>query len=436
MKKFAVLLGLGLTLTAGRLVADEWPQFRGATGDGVSAESNLPSKWSVKKGVKWSVGGTGHANSSPAVTAERVDLTSVDNARHLWVMSYDRATGKLLKKTQVGTGALSAKAEVKLYAHRHNAATPSPAADDRHVYAFFGSGLLVCVEAASGKIVWKRDLAKDYGPYDISFGMGSSPRLWGDLLYIACMTKGPSYVVALDKQTGKEAWKKDRKLPAADDGPDAYSSPVILKNHERTELVVSGSDHINAYDPLTGNMLWQQDGLAIKSEYGRVIASPTGAANTIIATTANPGGAGLGRVVALRATEEADSPKTLPRWTYNKSTPDSSTPICYQDCVYFCSDQGVATCLDLETGQLHWQHRLPQGPYHASLVAGDGKIYFLSTEGTCTVMAAGKEAKVLSENKLSGSTFYATPAISDGVIYLRSYEKLYAIEGERGASAP
>lgn len=430
MKKFAALFAFGLVLEIGPLAAGEWPQFRGPTGDGVSTESNLPERWSAKKGVKWSVGGTGQANSSPAVTAERVDLTSVDKARKLWVMSYDRATGKLLRKTQVGAGTLAAKGETKLYAHRHNAATPSPAADDRHVYAFFGSGLLVCVEAASGNIVWKRDLVKDYGQYDITFGMGSSPRLWGELLYIACMTKGPSYVVALDKQTGKEAWKRDRRLPAADDGPDAYSTPAVYQNGDRTELVVSGSDHINAYDPLSGNPLWQYEGLAIKSEYGRIIASPAGSAKTIIAATANPGGAGLGRIVALRPGTDGDPAKAPPQWTYGKATPDSSTPVCYQDSVYLCSDQGIATCLDLETGALHWQQRLAQGPYHASVVAGDGKIYFLSTEGTCTVMAAGKEAKILSENKLPG-TFYATPAISDGVVYLRSYDKLWALDGER-----
>lgn len=425
MTKFAVSIGLVVCLSSCPLAADDWPQFRGGTGDGISNESHLPVQWSAEKGIRWRIGETGRANSSPAITADRIDLTSVDEAQRLWVMSYDRATGKLLRKTEVGTGELSARGEAKLYAHRHNAATPSPAADERNIYAFFGSGLLACVEASTGSIVWKRDLVREYGPYDITFGMGSSPRLWEDRLYVACMTKGPSYVVALDKQTGKEVWKKDRRFPADDDGPDSYSSPIIRKNGERTELVISGCDCINAYDAQSGNPLWLYGGLKVKSEFGRVIASPAASGKSIIATTANPGGS-LGRVVALRPGDDSAKKKLPVQWTYSKSTPDSSTPICYQDCVYLCSDQGIATCLDLKTGKLHWQQRLAQGPYHTSLVAGDGKVYFLSTDGTCTVVEAGKKFKVLAENKLSG-TFYATPAISNGVLYLRSYESLYAI---------
>lgn len=434
MHKYAALLGLGLVLASGGLHAGEWPQFRGATGDGVSTDSNLPVTWSAQRGVKWSVPVVGRANSSPAVTAERIDVTSEDDAHGLWVVSYDRKSGKLLRKTQVGTGTLDAKGPAKLYAHRHNAATPSPAADGQHIYAYFGSGQLYCVEAATGKIAWQRDLVKDYGPYDITFGMASSPRLWGDHVFVACMTKGPSYVVALDKKTGKEVWKKDRKLPAANDGPDGYSSPIIYKHGARTELLVSGSDHVNSYDPVTGNVLWASGGLEIKSEFGRVIASPAGGPGVVLATSANPGGGGLGRVLALKAGGTGDVTKTAELWRQDKSTPDSSTPVCYDGCAYLCSDQGVATCLDLASGKMHWQQRLPQGPYQAALVAGDGKVYFLSIEGTCTVMAAGKEAKVLAENSLPG-TFYATPALSDGTLYLRSYDKLYAITGETSTAA-
>lgn len=424
-----VLLGLLVFSGATQIPAADWPQFRGTNGDGVSAEKNLPARWTEQQGVLWNAPLPGRANSCPAVTARRVDLTAQDSDKSLWVLSFEKGTGRPLHRVKVGSGAFTATADVKLYDHRHNAATPSPIADDKYIWAFFGTGLVTCVDAERGQIVWSRDLVKDYGPYDISFGMGASPRLHEDRLFIACLTKGASYVVALDKKTGREVWKSDRKLPAAQDGPDAYMTPTIFRNGARTELLVSGSDHVNAYDPATGSELWRSAGLKIPSEFGRVIASPATSADVIVVPSANPSGGKIGHILALRSGGTGDITQSHKLWSWDKSTPDSSSPVCYDGQLYMCSDQGIASCLDLRTGELYWQHRLAQGPYHASLVAGDGKIYFLSIDGTCTVMAAGKSAKVLAENKLPG-TFYATPAISDGVIYLRAYETLFAVKGE------
>ncbi len=409
--------------------ADTWPQFRGATGDGVSAESNLPTQWSKGKGVAWSTELPGRANSSPAVTANRIDLTTQKSDSSLWVISIDRKSGKILKSTNVGSGKLAAKGPANLYAHRHNAATPTPAADDKNVYAFFGSGLLVCVDAKSGQIKWKHDMVKKYGPYDITFGMGSSPRLWGDLLYVSCMTKGPSYVVAFDKSTGKEVWKSDRQLPAKDDGPDAYSTPVVYKNNGREELLISGADHVNAYDLLTGTQLWVSNGLTIASPYGRVIASPAGADGIVVATSGNPGGSGRGLIVAVSTAGKGDLSKNGRLWTYAKTTPDSSTPVCLGGSVYMTTDAGVATSLNLKTGKVNWQKRIGKGPFHSAAVAGDGKVYFTNAAGACTVVKADSSGSILATNQLPG-LFYSTPAISDGTIYFRAYERLYAVTGK------
>jgi outer membrane protein assembly factor BamB len=343
-------------------------------------------------------------------------------------MSIDRKTGKLLRQTKVGAGELAAKGSANLYAHRHNPATPSPIADDDSIWAFFGTGLLVCLDAETGKVQWERDLVRDYGAYDITFGMGSTPRLWGDLLYVACMTKGESYVVALDKLSGKEAWKANRRLPAKDDGPDAYSTPIITQGKLGWQLLVSGSDHINAYDLTSGKQLWVSDGMAIDSPYGRVIASPVAAEGVIVATSGNPAGAGKGRMIAIRDGGSGDVSTSHRLWEYGKSTPDSSTPVAYKGKLYACGDNGVASCFHLKTGELLWTKRLQKGPYHAALVAGDDHVYALSMEGECSVIAADSDGDITGTNKLPG-TFYATPAISDGVIYLRGYEKLYAIDG-------
>ena len=408
------------------VLAENWGQFRGETGSGVSSETGLPQRWSAERGVAWSVELPGRGNSSPAVTARRVDVTTQTEDGSLWLLSFDRASGKLIRKLAVGKGKLAAKGPANLYAHRHNAATPSPIADDAHIWAYFGSGLLVCVDAKNGTIKWKRDLAREYGAYDITFGMGSSPRGWGRQIYVACMTKGASYVVALDKATGREVWKSDRRLPAADDGPDAYSTPVLHRSGDQWQLMVSGSDHVNAYDVSNGKQLWITDGMKINSPYGRIIASPAADAGILVATSANPAGAGKGHVMAVKIGAGDISMNRL--WKQTTSTPDSSTPVIVNGHVFMVADNGVAACVELASGKLVWRKRLPSGTYHASLVAGDGSVYFVNIEGTCSVVAADASGTVRHQNQLEGQ-FYATPAISQGHIYLRSYERLYAIQG-------
>lgn len=399
-----------------------WPQFRGATGDGVSGESNLPTSWS-SDGVLWKTELPGFGNSSPAVSDKHVVVTSQLKDDSLWVLVLNRQSGAIQHKLNVGSGKLAAKGPANLYAHRHNAATPTPIIDGNRIWAFFGSGQLVCLDVESGDVVWQTDMVKEYGAYDITFGMGSSPRLWGDLLYVECLTKGANYVVALHAATGKEKWKADRKLPADDDGPDAYSTPVVAGN----ELLVSGSDHVNAYDLLTGQQKWVSSGLKIDSPYGRVIACPVPTPEGIvIAASGNPGGGGKGRVIAVNAAGQSGDISDRRAWTQPKSSPDSSTPVAVNGLVFMAADNGVVTCVDVKTGDVKFTKRLAKGPYHASLVAGDGKVYAQSTTGTCTVLKADDSSDVLAENKLPGQ-FYSTPAISDGVIFLRAYERIFAV---------
>ena len=419
-----VMLSLAVVLIAGTPArADLWPQFRGATGDGVSKEANLPAKWSADSGVLWKTDLPGFGNSSPAVTEKLVVLTTQTKDDALWVLILDRATGKLTKEIKVGSGKLAAKGPANLYAHRHNPATPSPIAVGNRVWAFFGSGLLVCVDAASGSIVWQKDMVAEYGEYDITFGMGSTPRYWNGLLYVSCLTKDASYVVAFDAKNGKKKWKVDRRLPAKDDGPDAYSTPIVAGH----ELLISGSDHVNSYDLLTGKQLWVSNGLAIDSPYGRVIASPVATEEGIvIATSGNPGGGGKGRVIAVNALGEKGDVSSKRVWTQEKSSPDSSTPVAINGLVFMLADAGILTCADVRTGEVKYTKRLGEGPYHASLVAADGKVYAQSTTGTCTVIKADDSGDVLAENKLEGQ-FFSTPAISNGVVFLRAYERIYAI---------
>ena len=425
----SLVAGVLLQTSSETIQAAEWPQFRGHTGSGVSDEENLPVEWSARTGIAWSIELPGRANSSPAVTSDRIDLTTRTDDKSLWVLSYSRDGGELIHKVKVGSGTLAAPGPENLWAFRHNAATPSPCSDADHIWAFFGSGLLVCVDADSGDVVWEKDMNAEYGPYDITFGMGSSPRLWGDHLYVACMTKGPSYVVAFDKLTGEEVWKSDRTYNVADDHPDAYSSPVIRKHDDSFELLISGAGYVDAYDLLSGERNWSSGGLTIDSPYGRIIASAVASPDgqTVIATTGNPGGGGKGHFHAVHASNE----QAEVAWKYARQTADSSTPVIVDDLLYTMTDNGIATCFELDSGDIAWQERLGDGagPFHAALVAGDGKVYFLGIDGLCIVVEHGRQGKVLARNNLPGA-FYATPAISDGIIYLRAYDRLYAISTE------
>jgi len=431
-QRLAVMGILLSMLVASVAWADPWPAWRGAAGRGVSPESNLPTEWSIDKNLVWKTDLPGRANASPAVTSNQIYLTSQTEDQSLWVIAIDRKDGRIVWKVKVGAGSLVAQGPKSLYAHRHNPATPSPAADDQHVWAFFGTGLLICLDQ-TGQVQWKRDLVKDFGAYKIRFGMASSPRLWGDLLYVACMTKEPSYVLALDKTTGKEVWKTDRKLPAEDDGPDAYSSPVVWQGEDRNELLIAGRDHVNAYDLLTGKQLWISSGLKVNSPYGRVIASPAVSKDVVVVCSPKPPGSGTDHVIALRTGGSGDITKTHRLWDHRPYNPDASTPVCYEGNVYMVRDDGIASCLDLKTGKVHWRKRLEGGIYRASVVAGDNKVYFVQREGLCTVVEAGPEGTILAKNQLPG-IFYATPAISDGVLYLRAFDRLYAVGEPRAVT--
>lgn len=416
-----------IVLLHGKSFSEEWNQFRGNLGNGVASEGTFPTRWSEESGIAWVTELPGRGNSSPAITRNRIDITTQTEDQSLWLLSFDRHTGRQLLKLQLTRGNLSTTGAGNLYEHRHNAATPTPIGGENHVWAFFGTGELFCVDIQNGYVVWTRNLTRDYGSYDIAFGMASSPRLWKNLLYVACMTKGESYVVAMDKLTGKDVWYRQRNFHSEKDGRDGYSTPVITAHKERVELLVSGSDHIDAYDPLTGKQNWFSSGLSVDSPFGRVIASPVASGSRVIAISANPGGAGLGRVLGIRVGGRGNITDTHREWSHERSTPDSSSPVIVGDQLFLVTDSGIASSLSLENGSVNWTKRLSPGPYHASLVAGNARVYYLGIQGNCTVLSTAQDGILVAVNQLSG-TFYATPALGYNHIYLRAYERLYAIE--------
>jgi len=399
----------------------DWSGFRGGPALGVSSESNLPVTWSGQEHVLWSTALPGWGDSSPSIVGDRIYLTSQTENHDLHVLAVHRDTGNVLWARKVGSGSLKSH-------ELQNMATPTPVSDGRHVWAFFGTGLLVCLDAA-GEVVWQLDLQKQEVPFNIQWGMATSPVLHESGLYIACLHSGPSYVLALDAATGKVRWKTDRNIGPENEARDVYATPIVHQGR----LVVSGANFINAYHLQSGAQEWICGGLEVPHPYGRTIAGPTAAGDTLV--TVASGFRNQGLVMAVRAGGQGDVTDSRRLWTVKRYAPDCPTPVVYEGLVYFVRDDGLASCVDLKTGEPHWQERLVPGSTKISPVAGDGKIYFLNNQANCTVIKAGPKLEVLANNELGEQTL-CTPAISGGRVFIRTREHLRAIGAEtRTASA-
>ena len=258
-----------------RLLAADWPCWRGPDGLGVSAESNLPSQWSKEKNIAWKISLPGKGASSPIVLGDRVYLTTQTDDTGLHVLANDANRGDIIWDREIARGKLHAN-------NLHNMATPTAVSDGKRIWALFGTGDLACLDS-NGEVIWSRNLVKEYGDYKTNHGYGSSPMLLDGRLYVACMHQGPSYLLAMDAMTGKNIWKKDRNLEPKDEAQDSYSSPIFRRSQGRAQIVLAGAESVNAYDPATGEQVWISDGLKVPHPYGRTIAGPTAGDGVVVA---------------------------------------------------------------------------------------------------------------------------------------------------------
>ncbi len=407
---------LVLASVVSSLRASDWPGWRGWGGVGVCDERGVPTEWSKDKSIAWKVGLPGKGASSPIIVRDRVYVTTQTPDTGLHVLAIERNRGEIIWDREVGRGKLKAN-------NLHNMATPTPAADGRGVYVMFGTGDLAALDL-DGKVRWQRNLVTEYGKYNYNHGYGTSPMLLNDRLYIACMHQGPSYILAVDTNTGKNVWKKDRNLEPKDEAQDSYSSPAFAHAGLRSQLVVAGAESINAYDPATGEEVWKFGGLKVPHPYGRTIAGPAAGERTIVVVAS--GFQNRGYMVALRAGGKGHLSETNRLWTYGKFAPDCPTPVIYKGYVFCIRDDGMASCLDLKTGEPQWQERLFSENVKVSPVAADGKIYFTSNQANCAVVKADKKLEIISTNKLNEATL-ATPAISNGKVFIRTDSNLYCV---------
>ena len=396
-----------------------WPQWRGPELNGVSAERNLPLRWGASENVAWKLAMPDRSGSTPIVWGERVFL-NVAEGDDLSLWCVERSKGSVVWKRKLGGG------NVKM--RKQNMSSPSPVTDGKSVWVMTGTGVLKGFDF-EGRELWARDIQKDYGQFGLNWGYASSPLLYEDSLYVQVLhgmnTDDPSYVLRVDKKTGKTLWRVERQTDAVRESPDAYTTPALLRYGKTTELVVSGGDYVTGHDTATGKELWRAGGLNPERDPSyRVVASPVVSDGLVyVPTRVRP-------LLALRSGGRGDVSKSHLAWS-TQNGPDVPTPVTDGKYFYVVNDRGIVWCLDAKTGkELYGQQRLKPGTYSASPVLADGKIYVTSEDGMTSVIKAGPQFELLAENDL-GEYCLSSPAVSEGQIFIRTSNHLYCIGKRR-----
>lgn len=423
-KAMASNMALVVVLTfvsCSRVRADDWVQFRGPNGQGISTETGLPAEWSETKNVLWKVDLPGKGSSSPIILGKKLYVTAFTGygldikdpgepnelTRHL--ICLERDTGEVLWKKEVPNRGVVRKFEG--FMGKHGYASHTPVSDGKAIYCWFGSHGAVAFDL-DGNQLWQTE------PFEMTpttFGSGASPVLYENLLLINANYEGRVFV-ALDKRTGREVWRRDRI--------GSYTTPLLVTTRGSAELVINANNRLTAYDPLTGKDLWHH--LAqTKNTTGYSIPSLISNAGTIYSLDRE--------LVAVRAGGRGDVSETHRIWRYNTFAPVSS-PV-YANGYIFANNDAVLSCIRASDGELMFKKRTtPQMHWdYASLLAADGKIYIIGCFGHSAVVKAGPEFELIAANHIEDdkSFFNASPAVSGGKLFIRSQKRLYCIGKEK-----
>jgi outer membrane protein assembly factor BamB len=408
--------------------APQPPQGRGRGGRGMEGRPLVPVKCDniVTKNIAWKLPLPAYSGSTPIIWGDTIFLSvaTAANTGELELWAIDRGTQTVKWKRRL--------ADSNHMERKQNMSSPSPVTDGRHVWVMTGVGILKAFDF-EGKELWARDIQADYGRFGLNWGYASSPLLQGEALYVQVLhgmkTDDPSYVLKVDKMTGKTLWRVERPTPAVHESPDSYTTPAWVEANGRAELIITGGDVVSSHDPATGKEYWRADVLnPQRGRAYRIIASPTVVGGLVIAPTRN------NPLVAIRPGGSGDVAATHVAWTFAQG-PDVPTPVSDGKLLYIVRDGGVVFALDVKTGEtVYGPVRLPPGTYSASPILADGKIYVTTEEeGLTTVFKAGPEFEVLSSNRLLDDCSpycLSTVAISDGQLFIRTSSFLWAI-GER-----
>ena len=419
--KLASAIAIVVTLLVAGVGAENWPQWRGPSMNGVSGETGLPVRWSPTENIAWKLALPAWSGSTPIVWGDRIFLNVAEKGS-LFLWCVDRANGSVVWKKHLGDGDHREQ--------KQNMSSPSPVTDGRNVWVMTGTGILKAFDFA-GTEIWTRDIQKDYGRFGLNWGYGSSPLLYEDSLFVQVLhgmrTNDPSYVLRISKANGRTIWRVERPTNARAESPDSYTTPALLKNGNTVEIVITGGDVVTGHDWSTGKEVWRADGLNPDNDGSyRIVASPVVHSDLILAPSRER------PLLALKPGGRGDVSRSHVLWSFNNG-PDVPTPVTDGTYVYSVNDRGIVWCLDAKTGkEIYGRQRLRPGTYSGSFVLADGKLYVTNEDGVTSVVRAGPKFEVLAENNFDDYTL-SSPAISDGQIFIRTAGWLWAI-GKRSTT--
>lgn len=412
------VLVLLIALTSG--VSANWPAWRGPTGNGVSAERNLPIKWSPTENIAWKLALPQWSGATPIIWGETVFLNVAEaDLTNLSLWAVNRGSGHVMWKKHLGAGNNKQR--------KQNMSSPSPVTDGTTVWAVSGTGIVKAFDF-TGTELWARDIQKDYGRFGLNWGYANSPLLLdGDLIVPVLhgmRTDDPSYLLRINGRTGETKWKVERPNKAIRESPDSYVTPSLVRTGNITEIVINGADCVTGHDPATGKELWRANGLNPQNDPAyRIVASTVVHDDIIVAPSRER------PILILKAGGRGDVTTSHKLWEFNNG-PDVPTPVTDGTLLYVITDRGVVYALDLMTGKpVYGPQRLEPGTYSSSPVLADGKIYITSEDGVASVFKAGPQFELLAANKMDDYTL-SSVAIKDGQLFLRTASALWVI-GQR-----
>jgi len=416
ISKNALLSAAGLALALSNTVAAaDWPEFRGAAAQGHSDATNLPLTWSPTSHIAWKAAVAGVGWSSPVVIGDRIYLTSalpiggVEDPkadRSLHALALDAATGKPVWDVEVFT-ATSPRM------HRKNShASPTPVYEEGKLYVHFGHLGTACLDAATGKSIWS---TQEFA-YSPVHGAGSSPVLFEDLLIFSADAETDPKVIALDKTTGNQRWAFARQSDAKK--KFSFCTPLLIDVNGQKQLISPGSGVVNALNPKDGTEIWR----CYYDQGYSVVPRPVYAHGMVYVSSSYDKPV----LLAIKVDGKGDVTGTHVAWTIDKAVPHNPSMAVIGDELYFVADNGILTCADAKTGQIHYSERCT-GPISASLLVADGKLYLQDEKGLGVVVKPGKTFQILAQNNLDERSL-ASYAVIGSDLLIRTEGHLYRIK--------